>query len=98
MFHYFEDIFNLKGNICFIFGFAVSSTQQQSVVSTEVAEPKKKSIKCYFCRAPGHNKKTCPSIQAQGWRIRKAKMDAYGPYVESVGKKKRTKQKVGFLH
>ncbi|XP_071912914.1 uncharacterized protein [Coffea arabica] len=65
----------------------VSSTH-----SAEVVEPKKK-IKCYFCRKVGHNKKTCPTIQAQGWRLRKARMDTYGPYVESVGKKRRTKQK-----
>ncbi|XP_071924078.1 uncharacterized protein [Coffea arabica] len=65
----------------------VSSTH-----SAEVVEPKKK-MKCYFCRKVGHNKKTCPTIQAQGWRLRKAKMDTYGPYVESVGKKRRAKQK-----
>ena len=75
----FEDI--LKFNIFFISCFVVSSAH-----STEVVESKKK-IKCSFCRAPGHNKKICPTIQAQGWRLRKAKMDTYGPYVESVGKK-----------
>ncbi|XP_071907132.1 uncharacterized protein [Coffea arabica] len=63
-----------------------------SAHSTEVVEPKKQ-IKCSFCRVPGHNRKTCPTIQAQGWRLRKEKMDTYGPYVESVGKKRWRKQK-----
>lgn len=54
---------------------------------------KKMVVKCSFCRALGHNRKTCPTKQAQAWRIRKAAMDAYGPYVESIGKKRRTKQR-----
>ena len=74
----FEDI--LKLNNFFISCFVVSSAH-----STEVVEPKKQ-IKCSFCRAPGDNKRTCPTIQAQGWRLRKEKMDTYGPYVESIGK------------
>ena len=53
---------------------------------SQVPEQKTETIKSTFCQALGHNRKTCPSHQAQSWRIRKASMDAYGPYVESIGK------------
>ena len=70
------------------------TTELTPSVPSQVPEQKTKTVKCTLCRAPRHNRKTCPTHPVQSWRIQKASTDAYGPYVESVEKKCRTKQRV----